>query len=835
MIGFLENLSFNQISFWVGFLAGALGLWLFGKLRPTLPGLFNDLRARSKKTRSSFAPNSAGRHRRDTLRYVQGLHLAAPLFSLDEILVEPQLITPPTFFNPGADDSSIDLLSTTIPYMPDWPELAAYYSINTLTLDESLSSGANLILLGHPGSGKTVALASIICKIVRRDKTISDLANFLPIYVHVSDLFPDGQFADQPLDQILNAVRSYITSLSINRHRNLLTQTFQNGRALLLLDGLDEVSPTFHNEVIQFLNNLFTNYPDTRLVVTTSPENFAGLTELGLIPTAMAAWNENRYFNFIRKWSKTWIRFIQPTFQDGFEQPDPRLLNTWLLANNPVISPFDATMRVWAAFVGDTIGPGSVEAIESYIRRLTYHLPKARSALEDFALQMVAALDIALDLKRSRSWQVELAQNESATDQDSSSSVKIKQGKRLSKKLPGVLPELLEKGILVERLQGRIAFRHPLLMAYLASGALADIPISHFLSSQPDWTGKNLTMSFLAVSREMATEVSELLGQDEDPLLRKPLMVGRWLQYAPKNGSWQNQAMHFLATQLQRENISIGLRARLLSALLLSGDQGINLLFRQISYTSILDLQCLAALGMGFLHDPKAFARLKDLLRESNPSIFRSACLALVKIGSEVAFEALGEALLNGSEDLRRSVAESLALHPSEGHNILKEASQMDDLLVRRSAVYGLALIRKPWSKELLESLVVDDQEWVVRAAATQALDEMENNKAGIPQRLPSLHETSWLIEFAGQKGIGIAPGKPAHNLLLSALDEGLPELKVAALRYLELNPDSEALPIVYELLEEGPSQIQEAAFNTLWNNAAAGLDILPLSHAPRI
>lgn len=835
MIGFLENLSFNQVSFWIGFLAGALGLWLFGKLRPTLPGFFNDLRTRSKKTRSSFISNSAGHHRRDTLRYVQSLHIAAPLFSLDEILVEPQLIAPPNSPIPGVDDSSTNLLSTTIPYMPDWPELAAYYSVNNLTLAEALSGGANLILLGHPGSGKTVALASIICQIVRRDKTVANLTNLLPIYVHVSDLLPDGQSADQPIDQILNAVRSYITSLSINRHKNLLTQTILNGTALLLVDGLDEVSPAFHNEVIRFLNNLLNHYPDTRLVVTTSPDNFTGLTELGLMPVAMAAWNEHKYFNFLRKWSKTWIQFIQPTFEDGFEQPDPRLLNTWLLADNPVISPFDATMRVWAAFAGDTLGSGSIEAIESYTRRLTNHLPKARPALEDFALQMVASLEIALDLKHSRSWQVELAQNEMATDQNSSSSEKLKKGKRLSKKLPGVLPELLDKGIVVERLHGRIAFRHPLLMAYFASAALIDIPISHFLSSQPNWTGKNLTMSFLAVSREMTSEVSELLTQDKDPLLRKPLMVGRWLQYASKNGTWRTLAMRFLANQLQCENISHGLRARLLSALLLSGDQGVNLLFRQISYTSILNLQSLAALGMGFLYDPKAFARLKDLLRDPNPLVFSSACLALVKIGNKEAFEVLGEALLTGSEELRRSVAESLALHPSEGHNILKEASQMDDLLVRRSAVYGLALIRKSWAKELLESLVVDDQEWVVRAAATQALDEMDDIETVIPQRFPPLHEIPWLIEYASQKGIGIAPGKPAHNLLLTALDEGLPELQVAALRYLELNPDSEALTLIYELLEEGPNQIQDAAFNTLWYNAAAGLDILSFSPTPQI
>jgi HEAT repeat protein len=217
---------------------------------------------------------------------------------------------------------------------------------------------------------------------------------------------------------------------------------------------------------------------------------------------------------------------------------------------------------------------------------------------------------------------------------------------------------------------------------------------------------------------------------------------------------------------------------------------------------------------------------LSELLAEPEQNIYKSACLALVKIGNKQSFEVLGSTLLNGSDEIRRSVAESLALDPTEGHDILKEASQMEDLLVRRSAVYGLAQIDQPWAKEILKRLALEDKEWVVRSAATQIIEEDETINPSIPQPISPLHETPWLIAFASERGMGIAPGEPADNLLLAALGEGSPEQQHAALFHLQLNPNPEALPQIHELLEHGIGDTQQVAFETLWYYAAEGLEI---------
>lgn len=827
MSGLFQNLAFDQISFWIGFLSGALGLWLVSKLLPAIPELSRSLRNRSRSAGRSLARGNANRHRQDLLRHVQGMHLASSLFALDEILIEPQVLAFPSNWQNPREIHDHNIYTHTIPYLPDWPELAARFSAPAISISEALSDGANLILIGGPGSGKSTALSHLACQIIRKETNIPGLNELLPVYIHVADLFPQAGLNEDPIIQILSAVSHYSKSISDKRLETLLQQSLQTGRALLLLDGLDEIAPDFHQEVVTFIKMILENYPSIRLVVCASPQNFSGLVQMGLVPVAMAIWENRQYISFINKWSRSWFRYIRPTIQEKVKPIDPRLLNAWLQAEHPVITPFDATLKVWSVFAGDTLGPSHISAIESYIWRVTNPLENSRPGLEDFALQMVASLRVSQDLRSGRGWEVEFEAIGPESNDEGSTASPPKRNRKASRKLPGVLPKLLESGILVQRTDDQLAFCHPLIMAYLASNALIDVPISHFLSNQPDWTGKSLTMLFLSASRELSPEVSELFSQNSDPILRNALTIGRWLRYAPQSATWRAQAMRFLATELQRENIALGLRARLLSALLQSGDPGVNVLLRQISHTGNDDLRLLAALGMGYLLDTQALPRLSEMLTEADKRIFQSACLSLAKIGNKQSMEILGSALLKGSEDLRRAVAEALAVDPGEGHEMLKDASEMDDLLVRRSAVFGLALIDQDWAKTVLKKLALEDKEWIVRSAATEIIEGEGEVHREIPQSVCPLHELPWLIEFAGERGLGIAPGSPAENLLLSALSEGTSTQQVAAMNTLQLHPNPAALPRIMELLEENRGIIQQAAFETLWFFAGEGVEII--------
>jgi HEAT repeat protein len=719
------------------------------------------------------------------------------------------------------------VLSEILPYLPDWPELAARYSARTFPLATALSAGANLVLTGSPGSGKTTSLAHLTCQVVRNESPAESLSGLIPVYTHVADLFPERTYDQPVVDLLCQALNPHANSLSGNRLEILLRQSLQNGKILLLLDGLDEVDHEFHAGATGFLAALLQEFPRVRLVVAASPDNYAGLVELALVPVAIAAWNENQYLAFINKWSRSWYRHIRPLLGEEVEQIDPRLLNAWQLAENPIISPMDATLKAWAVFAGDIAGPGYIDVLESYIWRMTNHLKDSRQGLEDFALQLVAAKTVAMNLKDARGVESDLDFDAESEREKSAAQKDItRRGKRSTRKLPGLLPELLENGILVRRAGDQLSFSHPLIMAYLASAALADAPVSHFLSGQPDWSGKSLTLLFLAASRDASPEIDELLSAEDDFLLQGPLSIGRWLHYVPHSAAWRSRVMRFLASEMQRSNIPFGLRARLLSALLLSGDPGVGVLLRQISHTTSQELLHLSALGMGYLLDQQSLARLSELIAEPENNVSKSACFALVKVGNQQAFELLGSALLHGSEGIRRAVAEALALDPGEGEDMLKEAAEMDDLLVRRSAVFGLAQVDQPWAKGMLEKLALEDDEWVVRSAATQIVELEGEPDKRIPAPPRPLHEVPWLVSFASGRGIGIAPGQPAENLLNTALAEGTPEEQQAALECLQLNPNAEALPMIHENMQYAYGGVQQAAFDTLRSYAAQGMDI---------
>src|SRR5215207_7757995 len=147
------------IYFAAGFAAGILFTWLLGRVRPLLTQVRENAREQREAAKLRRTSGLEDNHRRITLRRAQGMHLASSLFSLDEILQEPRLIAPPARVEPGVIGIQEDIISQTLPYMPAFPEIAAIYRAPTLSLTEALEGGANIVVVGAAGTGKTVALA----------------------------------------------------------------------------------------------------------------------------------------------------------------------------------------------------------------------------------------------------------------------------------------------------------------------------------------------------------------------------------------------------------------------------------------------------------------------------------------------------------------------------------------------------------------------------------------------------------------------------------------------------------------------------------------------------
>jgi HEAT repeat protein len=231
-------------------------------------------------------------------------------------------------------------------------------------------------------------------------------------------------------------------------------------------------------------------------------------------------------------------------------------------------------------------------------------------------------------------------------------------------------------------------------------------------------------------------------------------------------------------------------------------------------------------LGCGAIRDTKSIEQLTSIIFAPSLSSQRAACLALVSIGTPAAMEAVARSLLQGDEDLRRAAAESLANDLGEGYAMLKEGISLTDIMVRRAVVYGLARVDELWATEALQKLQVDDDQWVVRNSAGEVLESKNSADPRIPRPLDPPSKAPWLIELAGRLGVGISPGSPATDVLISALKSENEEERLAALPYLKRTPTEGIIKSLYEAMGQDDPELRNAIFLVLCEFASRGVTL---------
>jgi len=792
MARFLRDFELDRLSFWLGFLAAALFFWLLRVTRPWLIALTQSLHSRSRTAREGRTSALETQIRNAILRRAQSYHLAAPLFSLDEIVIPPRLLAPPPPVEPGVPSPPLDITETTLPHLPDWPEIASHYGAPTLTLAEALQEKINLVIMGRLGSGKSVALAYLASQIARQSSIPPYLNGLIPLLIHWADLYPLPAQQENTLEPLARATASIVPTLSTSQTSEFLEETISKGRLILLLDGLDELHPFFLQEIVFYLGQLLQHYPNLRLITTASFEHVDGLIALGLAPMTLAPWNATQQKEFLMRWGDLWAMFIQT---DEGESVPPPLLNAWLSERVPTQTPLELTLKAWAAYAGDVSGPRLSQALEAYLTRITTNSPETLKTLETLAVQALLSRKSLLDHPQGQ----------------------------------GRMADLVDNGLLYSNREAQLRFSHPIFLSFLAARALDANQLDSICNDLP-WSIANQTVGFLAEqSQSPSPFVLSYIEGAKEPLLSEVWIASRWLHDAPEDAPWRLSLMRKLAGIFQDETKPPGLRARAMAALALSATPGVEVLFRKALEANEANTRWLAAIACGLIGDTKSVNDLRALFNDPMPVIMRAACLALVAIGAQAALEAVAEALLHGHEELRQAAAEALANHPDEGHPTLQEGATLEDLLVRRAVVFGLRRVRQEWAIEILRRLQLHDEQWVVKNAATQALEEMAQPEPRLPKPIPPLTELPWLIAFAGERGIGVAPGKPAQDLLLLALKEGNEEQRLGALEYLNRVPLEAALSTIYQVYQSAKGEIREAALNTLWLYESIGITTRPV------
>jgi HEAT repeat protein len=157
---------------------------------------------------------------------------------------------------------------------------------------------------------------------------------------------------------------------------------------------------------------------------------------------------------------------------------------------------------------------------------------------------------------------------------------------------------------------------------------------------------------------------------------------------------------------------------------------------------------------------------------------------------------------------------------------MLRDGTTINDILLRRAVVYGLGRVQHTWAMDTLKKLQIEDEQWIVRNAATEVLDAKANMGLLAPSKLRAPSDTPWLIEFAGKKGMGISPGVPATDILLLALKGDDPDARMAALPFLKYTPSEGVIAELYSAIYNDDPELREAAYNTLWEIGLSGVKL---------
>lgn len=782
---------FGVREFIFGLIAAVIVLFVLWKIRGAFTPILAEIRRMLRSLLQRLRTRAVDRYQVELIGRAETMHLARAIFALDEVLIEPRVLVPPAPVVPNQSEEAPGGSTAVVPNLPDADYLSAVYVSPTLSLPQALSSGVDLLLTGELGSGRSTALAYLAIRLANRDPAMGELAGRVPILLHVADLALSRQ--EGALERLTEAAQR-IASPSVSALLpSYLQRHFQGGTALLLLDGLDELGEQDLPEITDWIQAIQAQYPQVRIIATGSSNYIGRLGALGLAPVSIAPWSEQTVRKFLRRWLQSWEQFVIPRLHRGREpEADLHLLNGWLANTMRGLSPAEITLRVWAAYAGDTRGQRPVDDFESYAARIL-----SQSEQGQVEATAMAWLKAGTAVVPERSIVGSIA-----------------------------VPSLSEAGVLIRHEASTVSFAVPVVGAYFGARAMSHEGVLQDLINRR-WEPGMKALQYLAALGDVEPVVTTLLHRTDDPLDSGLLAAARWLRDAPTSAAWRGKLLRELAKIVHESGKPYGLRLRGVHVLAGAAEETVSVLFNRMLKSQVTSSRVLGALGLGGMSDEESVERLV-MAAQSDPEMLvrQASCLALGAIGSDAALEGLGQALLGGDQELRLAAAEALAVDPDEGFGMLRDAAVHDEIMTRRAAVFGLARVMEDWALKALEKIKVDDQEWIVRGAAAELLDRRLQPPWTVHRPASDPQAQQWLNQYAEQAGLALGSDRASVELLKKALNDGSFDLRLAALETLSWGIGEELTLDVFRLLDSGDEHVRDAAFEALWRLASTGVEL---------
>lgn len=163
------------------------------------------------------------------------------------------------------------------------------------------------VVRGDPGSGKTTLLRHLAAKLA--EPAARETPRWVPVFQSLPVLIRDGRSLLDRLERALGRAERQ----GLGR---VLDRAGEEGRLVVLFDGLDEVSPEHREDAETLIRQLAERWPETPIVVSTRPigyRRFAGdFRELQLQP-----FDQERRREFLARWFGRFDGALDETRADG--------------------------------------------------------------------------------------------------------------------------------------------------------------------------------------------------------------------------------------------------------------------------------------------------------------------------------------------------------------------------------------------------------------------------------------------------------------------------------------------------------------------------------------
>jgi formylglycine-generating enzyme required for sulfatase activity len=418
-----------------------------------------------------------------------------------------------------------------------------------LTISAALRRYRRLVIIGDPGCGKTTLLSYLTLTYARAfrqgDDTVQarlslEEGDHLPIFLPLRDL---GQHLrrenpnpgmDGPA-LMLAYLRAYYLAQNICLPEDFFNAALESGKAVILLDGMDELADlALRQRTARLIEKFAGRYPKCRFVITSRVVGYDGAARVG------AEFGLAKVRDFspaeVRQFIRDWTRVVETTLAGSDSAEVLRLADE---QSEKLIGAIDTNPRVAELAVNPLL-----LTVIALVHRYRAQLPERRSELYEEAIEVllghwdeskgmdkateVAGITQKLDGGDRRSllepvalWMHEHKRRE--IERDELRPLLLPTFQNLAgtpalaaKALDDFLRVINERsGLLIERGTGVYGFAHLTFQEYLAARALADRvdALAFTLKVLPDpWWREVILLQAGYLSGQGKRRVSELIA-----------------------------------------------------------------------------------------------------------------------------------------------------------------------------------------------------------------------------------------------------------------------------------------------------------------------------------